>query len=301
MPFPPKKNRAARGFTLIEVVVVLLIVGVVIAMAAAITRGISAGQKRSLTNARMAAVDAALLQFVQQTKRLPCPGDGTLLSTHADAGLEVRHAASGVCTANGNPPVNLLNGVLPWRTLGLSEADALDGWDRRLTYRLQPELAANNAMDMSWCDPAGTGIALVAGACNTACTSSSAAGLAQCTLPYVFLSGKGLAVRRADGVTVAMSTAAAAGTPHTGAAYLVISHGESGGGAYLPSGQLQPSTVTDGTEEVRNYANAAYAAGTYYIDDSLNDVSGTAHFDDIISRPALLSLINKAGLGPRQH
>ncbi len=94
----------------------------------------------------------------------------------------------------------------------------------------------------------------------------------------------------------------AATAPHTGAAYVIISHGESGGGGYLSSGQLGASTAGDGTEEMRNYASGTYvAASSYYVDDSLNETATTAHFDDIVLRPSLLSVITKAGLGPRAH
>jgi len=37
--------------------------------------------------------------------------------------------------------------------------------------------------------------------------------------------------------------------PSTGAAYILISHGESGGGAYTSAGVLAPTASTDGTEE----------------------------------------------------
>lgn len=93
------------------------------------------------------------------------------------------------------------------------------------------------------------------------------------------------------------------GIPPTGAAYVVISHGKTGGGAYLNTGTLSASTVVDGTQEMKNYASLPLVVGvTYYVDDALNETSGTAtHFDDVVSRPALLAVINKAGLGPRSH
>lgn len=278
-----------------------MVVAFVIAMAATITKAISAAQKRSLTITRLDVVDAALIQFVSQVKRLPCPANGTLPSTDANVGLEVRNANGG-CSVNVATAVTLQHGIVPWRTLGLTEADASDGWDRRLTYRLQPGLAADSAMDMSWCDPAGTGAAVGATqACNStgACSSASAAGLASCTPPSAFLANKGLPVRRVDGVTIVMNPAAA---PHTGAAYVVISHGETGGGAYLSSGSIATSTVTDGTSEAMNYANLTYVAGTtFYIDDAINENSGNAHFDDVVRRPSLLAVISRAGLGPRSH
>jgi hypothetical protein len=93
-----------------------------------------------------------------------------------------------------------------------------------------------------------------------------------------------------------------AANPHTGAAYVVISPGESGGGGYLNSGQLSTSSVGDGTEELKNYASLPYAGvATYYVDDALSEVVGPTHFDDVVLRPTVLSVANKAGLGPRAH
>jgi hypothetical protein len=87
--------------------------------------------------------------------------------------------------------------------------------------------------------------------------------------------------------------------PNTGAAYVVISHGETGGGAYLPSGQLFVGTSTDGTQEQVNYANKVMQV--YYVDDGVADNPGATHFDDIVSRPSVISVITKAALGPRSH
>jgi prepilin-type N-terminal cleavage/methylation domain-containing protein len=289
----------ASGFTLIEIVVVMLILAIVIAMASAITRGVSAGQKRSLTATRMATVDAALVQFVSQQKRLPCPADGTLVSSNVNAGIEGGRSAATGCTGT------LQDGVVPWRALGLTETDATDGWDRRLTYRLDPRLGADNGMNMSWCDPAGTGPAIGAtSACNETSPPGpcSSAALANCTPPLSFLAGKGLMVKNLAAVILMDPSAT---NPHTGAAYVIISPGESGGGGYLNSGQLSTSSVGDGTEETnRNYASVGYVATpgvTYYVDDSLSDAAGVNHFDDVVLRPSVMSVATKAGLGPRAH
>lgn len=283
MEFAPHSPRRAAGFTLVEVLVVLVISAILLAMAALVVRAVSAGQKRSLTATRMAAVDAALVQFVILQKRLPCPANGTLPGTDANAGTETARDAVTGCTAQAN-------GVVPWRALGLAENDILDGWDRRLTYRVWARLAADNGMDMSWCDPAGTKPAgTPPEACDTACTATA---LASCTPPLNFLAGKGFTIRNVAGTTV-MSA------PTTGAAYVVVSHGSTGGGAYLPTGTLATSTTTDGTEEARNYATVG-AAGPF-VDDSLAEGAGVTHFDDLVSRPTVLSVVNKAGLGPRAH
>ncbi|HUP29653.1 MAG TPA: type II secretion system protein [Usitatibacter sp.] len=292
--------RSSRGFTLIEVVMVLLIVSVVIAMAAVMTRGVVGAQKRSLTATRMSGVEVALAQFVVQRKRLPCPADGTLDTAHNNAGIEGARTATGGCTAQQD-------GVVPWRAIALSEAEATDGWDRRLTYRVGPLLGADNGLDMTACDPAGSADAVAAApyACVTtvACAAATVAG---CTAPARFLTGnggagKGLQVRNIAGVVLMEPNPGA--NPHTGAAYVLISHGESGGGGYLSSGILGPSSSTDGTEELRNYASAPFVSNTvtYHVDDSTNTTAGNAHFDDIVSRPSVLAVASKAGIGPRAH
>jgi prepilin-type N-terminal cleavage/methylation domain-containing protein len=279
-----------RGFSLIEIAVVLFIIAILIAMAAAITRGVTAAQKRSLTATRMATVDAAILQFVTTQRRLPCPADGTLASANNNAGVETARTSGAGCTSDQS------NGVVPWRALALTELEMTDGWDRRLTYRVSPALAADAGMDMTWCDAAGTNPTAGPVACSNACVGTN---MATCTPPSAFLLNKGLQVRSLNG-TVLMNPAVT--NPHSGAAYVVISHGESGGGGYLNGGVLGASTVTDGTEEARNYASAAYAgAGTYYVDDTTSEASGVGHFDDIVSRPSVMGVITKAGLGPRAH
>jgi prepilin-type N-terminal cleavage/methylation domain-containing protein len=286
--------RRSNGFTLVEIVVVLLIFGIVLAMAAAITRGVVASQKRSLTATRIAAVDAALVQFVMQQRRLPCPADGTKPSADNNAGIEI--GPSGTCNS-------MATGVVPWRALGLSETEASDGWDHRLTYRVDPALTADSGMDMSGCDVAGTE-SPVSGptGCTAGCTFPN---LAACTPPAKFLSGpaaaKGLPVRNLTG-TVLMNPAVWVAPPNTipntGAAYVVISAGESGGGSYGNSGVLV-AFADDGTEEQKNYANLPYVAGaTYYVDDT---TSAVPHFDDFVSHPSIMSVVSKAGLAPRTH
>jgi hypothetical protein len=60
------------------------------------------------------------------------------------------------------------------------------------------------------------------------------------------------------------------------------------------------STTTDGTvEAANNYADKALAA--FFVDNTISDVAGTGHFDDIVLRPSILSVATKAGLGPRTH
>jgi hypothetical protein len=87
--------------------------------------------------------------------------------------------------------------------------------------------------------------------------------------------------------------------PSTGAAYIVISHGENGEGAYNNEGIVQASTTSSGTEEAKNAANLALQA--YYVDDFPSYPAGAGHFDDFVLRPSILTVATKAQLGPRAH
>jgi hypothetical protein len=245
-------------------------------------------------------VETAIALFVSQNKRLPCPADGRLPSGDNNAGLE-RPVGGGACQVVAGTANSQTHGVVPWRTLGLTESDVTDGWGNRLTYRVAPELVAANAMDLTACDPGGTA-GIVGGVCNTSCTTATFPG--SCTPPSAYTAAKGLKVRNLASATLIMDPGA---TPSTGAAYVVISHGENGAGAYSNQGIVQAGAVASGTLEAANnaadvaFAPATSAASTAFVDDFPAYVDGTGHFDDFVVRPPILAVATKAQLGPRAH
>ncbi len=280
-----KQQAAARGFTLVEIAVVLVILGLLFTLLAGVATSLIAQQKRELTRSRLAGVEAALTLFVSQNQRLPCPADGTLVASAPNAGVELW--AAGACTTTQ------ANGVVPWRALGLAEQDITDGWANRMTYRVAPPLVALNAMNFTNCDPGGGG-GLVAGACNGGCTSASFPG--SCTPPQAVTATKGLTIKNLAGATVMDPTV----SPSTGAAYVVVSHGENGAGAYSSEGILQAGNGSGGIgEEAKNFANLALGAGSYYVDDFA--AYSPPYFDDFVLRPAILTVASKAQLGARAH
>lgn len=93
---------------------------------------------------------------------------------------------------------------------------------------------------------------------------------------------------------------AASTIPSTGAAYVVISHGENSRGAYSNQGVVQGAVGNDwGTEEAKNAADLALQP--YYVDDFASYPAGAGHFDDFVLRPSILTVAVKAQLGPRAH
>ena len=311
---PARCARSSAGFTLIEIAVVIVVLSLLLAMFAGLGTAMLGQQRREATRQRLAGVETALALFVSQNQRLPCPADGTRAGTDASAGVEQITTTPGLpSTCNGNQ----INGVVPWRALGLSEQDATDGWGNRLTYRVHPDLVTTPAMNFTFCDPGGTGSfvpfqpASPAGYCDATCASATFP--TSCTRPSAVTDNKGLRVCNIGGVVVMNPAPGVAFTsgncsyavvtptpPPTGAAYLVISHGENGEGAFNNQGVVQgASSTASGTEEAKNAANLVL--GTYFVDDFPSYPAGTGHFDDFVLRPSILTVVTKAQLGPRAH
>ena len=161
-------------------------------------------------------------------------------------------------------------------------------------------------MDFTYCDPGGAPytnpptntIPNLDTTYNLFCRSdcSTLTFPSACTPPSIYTAGKGLTVKSLTGATI-MSPGT---TPSTGAAYVVISHGENGEGAYNNQGVVQGASGTgSGSEEAKNAADLALAA--YYVDDFPSYPEGTGHFDDFVLRPSILTVATKAQLGPRAH
>ncbi len=246
----------------------------------------------------LARIDAALAAFVAQHRRLPCPARGTLADGALNAGRESIDLTTGQCL-----PATQIDGVVPWSTLGLSERDALDPWNGRVSYRVQPSLASNllRLMDMSWCDPA----AAAGGATGSALACAAPCALPACTHPLNYLYNKGLSVRDASGAWLNRSAPPWPGAPVTpppeasGAAYVLIEHGANGAGAYNGGGALQPGSTAAGANELANGNGQALTGATIFIDGGRVEAAGAAHFDDVLSRPTLAAVLARAALGPR--
>lgn len=280
-------------------------------------------------------IDTAMANFVALNKRLPCPANGTIASGALNVGVETLSAAGatkGTCI-----PANQVSGGVPWVTLGLAENDATDPWNGRITYRVFPPLAMQaqaiapspltpvpppyGLMDMTECDPSGTSVnpKPVTGLCGgystvticTRCTPSvlpcDAANLGNCVSPAHYLANKGLIVQDGSGNFLNNPATGA------GAAYVIISHGPTGAGAYNKNGTYQPGnivipnplppppTLAAGTNEIPNRNNQPLTGATIFMDAQPNSTLTAAHFDDYLSHPSIATVLNRANLGPRAH
>lgn len=124
-------KREASGFTLLEMAVVLLIVGLLLSGLLPTLSAQAEQQRIADTRKQMNEIRDALLGFAVSKGRLPCPADGSIASqNHAGAEWVVGSGVAQVCDSN--------RGVLPWVTLGVAETDA---WGRRYSYRITSTFA----------------------------------------------------------------------------------------------------------------------------------------------------------------
>jgi prepilin-type N-terminal cleavage/methylation domain-containing protein len=259
-------HQAQAGFSLVELSIGLIVVGVLTAAAINGVGGLLQARMVQLSNARLAAAGDALTLFVTRNKRLPCPADGTLPDTSSTAGTEA--FADGVTSTNCAAGTSMR--VLPWRALGLGAADAKDGFAHRLTYRTQDGatgLTQPGGMDMSATNPAAND--------NTS--------------PLAWLTGKGLTILDASGTPILSPALPNAGG---GAAYVLMSNGHDGAGAYSASGTLLPLPTQAG-----RLADAT-ATTSFTLTPPNNTTGSPLFFDYIIAAPSVHAVATAAGLGP---
>lgn len=115
--------RQAGGFTLIELSVVLLIIGLLLSGGLLASATILEENKRRETDLNMDRVEQALTLFVAQQGVLPCPD-----TSATPDGLQ-----DDPCTEADD----VVSGAVPWVTLGLTGGVSRDGWGRLLTYAIQ--------------------------------------------------------------------------------------------------------------------------------------------------------------------
>jgi prepilin-type N-terminal cleavage/methylation domain-containing protein len=144
------RKNLARGFTLIEIAIVMVVIGLVLSGGLMAVAPVLETSKISDTNAKMDRIEQALILHVIRYGCLPCPADSSIASGAASVGQAFGAAYySSACTTACDASVDATaaaQGIVPWVNLGLSEADVTDGFGYRIDYAVAPLLAQSNTM-----------------------------------------------------------------------------------------------------------------------------------------------------------
>jgi len=208
----------ARGFSLVELSIVVLVIGIVLTMGIGAWTANLENQAYTVTAQRQATVKETLSGYLRRNSRLPCPdADFT-----APDGIENRATAGDPTTA-----CTAAFGLLPYVTLGLARDAVRDGWGNFFSYQVSnTDITAASSGNWSantdwtrtvWFRPGNTGL---------------------------------ITVNDRNGATVIPIA--------TGVVAVVVSHGRNGLGAYTIGGTRNtlPSAGTD--EESNTNADTTY-------------------------------------------
>jgi Tfp pilus assembly protein PilV len=265
-------------------------------------------EEQRTTEQRMDSLEKALKAYTVIHARLPCPAKGNALATDFDFGLFFPNAATATCT---NP-----DGIVPWRTLGISQSEAMDGWGRFISYRVPVDTPAPpavpttagmtraNAADMTNCDEYEL-LPTPVSAPTFECPSSLDArdkNPVPLSVPLGFLDVR-------PGLTVRVN-----GTDQTQIAWVLISHGPTGLGAWW-SGQNPASRVCGlqqmppaNSDECNNTLALPVPPASFVQrppqvlaanGQPLNPAVDTNHFDDVVRFQKIGEFIASTGRGSK--
>lgn len=252
-----------RGFTLIEISIVLVVIGLLLSGGLVALGPVIQNAKRTQTENTLTKIEDALLLYAIQNSCLPCPADGTAPGTPG-APLITGDATYGTaCTASACRGNNSDN-VVPWLALGLSPSDVLDEWGTQITYHLSTAAATAGGVT-TFCDNLQ----------NSANADNSAAGglTRNGTGPVVFPDGC-LDLENADPTAFTDITERAA--------YVLISHGPDTSGGFSENGATRTNAQT-ATNTVQDQNNDGSCDGlTPCHQGDPVDLSTDDYFDDIV-------------------
>ena len=272
-----------RGFTLIEVGIVITIIGLIIGGSVMGIRGIQEKANVSQTGQQLNRIELALLAYVIQNGCLPCPAKGDLDDSVTGAGWSNSDAGfygPGTYTAappysqpcitgaavtgticNANQGAGTSTGVVPWKSLGLAEGDIVDAWGSRISYAVTSTLALTASASMVRTAPAA--------------------------YPAGTLSVQNNSLK----------------SQTTAAAYVLISHGADRAFAFPKNGGTRygDGYGTSGNAQGHNSpATTDGGDGQNFRQDALSPIPGSTYFDDMVryrTAPVLIQLCGRNACG----
>lgn len=260
------KTNTSNGFTLVEMSVVMIIFGLIIASSATAYVQWQTWLRHETTKTNVEDVTIAIENFLLQNGRYPCPAsldasrtDGNAYGIEPAAGIDCETVVAGNIDTAGTPAGNdifvvagaragnfltpgtgvanagnsqVRIGTIPYRNLGLAEEQAVDGYRNRLFYAVTEHLASSASYEQN------TGRINVQNIAGTSYTQ-------------------------------------APGETH----YIVFSAGENGAGAFTQEGVQLPCPVAPAVENQNcDLANAVFVVDDFSTSNNANNLDDITSF-----------------------
>ena len=258
-------KRSQRGFSLVEIAVVLVIVGLALGTGIAILQSKIKQGQIDASKERVEVIQKALVAYFSQNSRLPCPAAPGIVRGAAGYNAERTTLVLGLLTCTngtgltnnigGAMPAGASRGTVPCQTLGVPEEACTDAWGSRFTY-----VVTNAAVQIS----ASTVGSLRGNLTLHKITPPAAAN------PVNALAATGNQIN-------ACSTTLNDNSCNQAAVAMVISHGANQGGGFAPSSAAAYATAgVVSAYELVNTANGLQFIQNDYVETGANS------FDDIV-------------------
>jgi prepilin-type N-terminal cleavage/methylation domain-containing protein len=259
-----KKPNAENGFSMIEMSMVLAIIGLLMGGGLLAITPVLERNKRTQTFQSLDKIEEALTLYVIRNNRLPCPANGALAATDANYGAALGGGAA-ACTA-----LTAGFGIVPWKTVGIERAIAVDGWGNQISYAV----SANQALNVS--TAANQGVNRTSGGTTYACGNIDVQNISATSL--------------IPGGTTGCQT----GATTDGAAYVLISHGKNGAGACCNGAgtAVKTGSPAAGTSEAANNDGASP-----FVQNDFIQLTGNSYFDDIVRWRTAAYIVQACGSG----
>jgi len=135
-----RRMKDQKGFSLIGVAIVVLLAGLFMGGVFSLLRPLDREKQEAITRVKMQKIIYALSVYSQRHLRLPCPAEPNRAVALQPFGAERGSGVDGDDYGDCGPPpagaVVELEGIVPFKTLGLPERDVRDGWRNYITYRV---------------------------------------------------------------------------------------------------------------------------------------------------------------------
>lgn len=291
-------NMREKGFTLVEMAIVLLIMGLVVGSIFSFLSVQRDQDEKKITINRQEKIATALASYAQGQGAIPCPADQNVFNDNVNYGV-----APASCSGTN------LKGIVPFRTLGLTLEDIVDGYGHPFSYVVSasavstdvPNLVHQNCRTSAWFASPGGVTNLNRNKARFCCQAANS-GLQINVYNNTQKETSTLVTR----TQTALSTANvdAQSTPNTDItayfAYVLISHGPKGSGYFILPSKTERFANAKGPDSSAGTAekeNAMNNAGMDFItlprQDALDPPD--VHFDDIVfwrTQQAVISEFN---------
>lgn len=220
----PRNGLNDKGFTLVEMTIVVVLMGILMTLGMAVFDAQLSNAASSGTRKNQEILKDALIAYLRDNKRLPCP-ETSALGGMAPTGQETRQSA-------GDPTTSCASfwGTVPYTTLGLTRDIAIDGFGNLFTYFVS---SAQSTAEPDWTLTQKSGLPFV---------------------PGFSVGNPGRFGITDNGVATTLSANLAV--------VAVVSHGQNGLGAYTIKGTRNEMPAW-GTEERTNAPDATAQPGPW--------------------------------------